>query len=261
MPDKTENILMPFDELKATLAEAKEKNDTLVFNYTDPQGNKDARSHVASLRKIKAQITKVHKIVKADVLETGRAIDAKKNEYLTEIEAMIEVHAAPIKEIEDHEKAVLEEQRLAEVAKREAEEQARIAAVQKQQEDLAERERVIAEQETKIAEEKEQLAQKTLEQQIAEKAAERTRQDERDKIAQEAAREAEEEQKRKDEEARLAAIEAQKEKDRVENEEHRKAVNSLVASDFMDYGMLEENARALAEKIGKGEYSRLTINY
>ena len=89
-----------FNALRAEVAKYKERNKTLVFDYRDPQGNKDARSHVFKLRKMKTMVTDVHREVKAEALAACQAIDAEKRFLISEVEEMIEVHAAPIKAIE-----------------------------------------------------------------------------------------------------------------------------------------------------------------
>ena len=50
------NELVVFDPVKAELAEYKKQNASLDFDYEDPQGNKDARSHIYKLRQAKTKI-------------------------------------------------------------------------------------------------------------------------------------------------------------------------------------------------------------
>lgn len=93
-----------YNEFRAQLAELRAKNAAAVFDYESATGNKEARSHVYKLRQTKAAVDKVRKDEKAVALEYGRKVDAEAKEIIGEIEAMIEVHEAPIREIEQREK-------------------------------------------------------------------------------------------------------------------------------------------------------------
>lgn len=96
--------LAVYDEFRAQLAEMKDQNEKLVFDYSDPAGNKEARSHVFKLRKSKAAVDKRRKEEKAQSLQYGRLVDSEAKEIITEIESMIEVHDKPLREIEQREK-------------------------------------------------------------------------------------------------------------------------------------------------------------
>lgn len=101
-PDAAVAIYNPF---RQQLAEIKNHNAKLVFDYADPEGNKEARSHVYKLRQTKAAIDKARKAEKAASLEYGRKVDAEAAKLTEEIEEMIEVHAKPLEEQEAKEKA------------------------------------------------------------------------------------------------------------------------------------------------------------
>src|SRR3990167_3162589 len=104
------NIIKPttaiavYDEFRAQLAELKEHNAKLLFDYEDPKGNEEARSHVYKLRRTKAAVDKARQAEKAASLEYGRRVDSEAKEIIGEIEAMIEVHVKPLAEIEEREK-------------------------------------------------------------------------------------------------------------------------------------------------------------
>jgi len=130
------NELVAFDELEARIAEYKVKNENLVFNYADPKGEKDARSHIFSLRKVKSHIASIHKELKAEVLAKGKAVDAKKNKLTADVDEMIDFHLTPIKEIEARREAELkakaEEERLEkERIEKEKAEKARLAEIER----------------------------------------------------------------------------------------------------------------------------------
>jgi colicin import membrane protein len=97
--------LAVYNPFRAQLIEFKEFNSKLVFDYEDPKGNKDARSHVYKLRQSKAAVEKARKEEKAASLEYGRRVDAEAKEIIAEIEAMIEVHQKHLDEIEQREQA------------------------------------------------------------------------------------------------------------------------------------------------------------
>lgn len=99
--DKPIAAYIPF---RAQLAELKETNANAVFDYEDPQGNKDARSHVYKLRKTKTAIEKARKDEKQSSLEYGRKVDDEAREIASEVEKMIELHDKPLKAIEQKEK-------------------------------------------------------------------------------------------------------------------------------------------------------------
>ena len=94
-----------YDEFRAQLAELKEENAKAVFDYADEAGSKEARSHIYSLRRTKTAVDNARKAEKKASLEYGRRVDSEAKEIIEQIEDMIEVHAAPIRELEEAEKA------------------------------------------------------------------------------------------------------------------------------------------------------------
>lgn len=116
-PDQLD-ALVPYSELRANIEALKTENAGLSFDYEDPKGNKAARSHVAGLRKLKADVERKRKALKADALAYGRRVDGIAKELTGEVEDMIAVHEGPLKEIEQREEARKEalRERLAELA-------------------------------------------------------------------------------------------------------------------------------------------------
>lgn len=88
----------------AELAKLEQDNAALVFHYETPKGNKEARSHVFSLRKTKGALEKVRKEAKAESLRIGRAVDSEAAAIEARIEAMITVHQLEIDRVEQIEK-------------------------------------------------------------------------------------------------------------------------------------------------------------
>jgi len=93
-----------YSEFRSQLAELKQLNDSVVFDYDDPKQNKEARSHCAKLRKVKAAIEDRRKSAKAYALEYGRLLDGHAKELTSEVDNMINVHMLPITAIEIAEK-------------------------------------------------------------------------------------------------------------------------------------------------------------
>ena len=153
------NELAVFDEVKTIIAKYKAENKTLVFDYADPAGAKEARSHIANLRKVKTKISDVHKEAKAEALAFSRRLDSKKNEYTGEVEGMIAFHKDPLDAIEAEKQAVID-----------AEKKVFEEAEAKRLLDLDTRERAVKEREDKIARDAAKEERVEREKQIAEEA-------------------------------------------------------------------------------------------
>jgi len=111
--NKQESAVAEYRPFYAQLVELEQKNASLVFDYESPKGNKEARSHVNTLRLTKGALERTRKAAKEESLRIGRAIDAEAKEINTRIEAMITVHQEAIDAIEQREK-----QRVADLAER-----------------------------------------------------------------------------------------------------------------------------------------------
>ena len=98
-----------FTDLRSQIAKIKEDNKNIVFDYEADE--KEARSHVATLRKSKTAVNDIHKEAKKYFLEEGKKIDAGKNELISEINEMIDVHAKPLQEIKERKDAEIEIER------------------------------------------------------------------------------------------------------------------------------------------------------
>ena len=94
-----------YSEFRAQLAQLKADNEAAVFDYADPAGNKEARSHIHKLRRTKTAVDAARKAEKDASLQYGRRVDSEAKEIITQIEDMIAVHESPIKEIEEREAA------------------------------------------------------------------------------------------------------------------------------------------------------------
>lgn len=96
--------LAVYNQFRRELARFKDENAKTHFEYADPKGNREARSHVYKLRQSKAAVEKARQAEKAASLEYGRKVDAEAKEIIAEIEQMIEVHQKPLEEIEEKER-------------------------------------------------------------------------------------------------------------------------------------------------------------
>jgi hypothetical protein len=252
--------LVVFDEVAAIIADYKARNEELVFDYESKEGVKEAKSHIAKLRKVKTKVSEIHKEAKAEALAFGRRLDAKKNEYNGEVDKMIDFHEKPLeaikaKETEEalakaKEYADAEAKRIAEI---EARERAIILAEEKIAREKAEVEDKIrreneAEADRVILEQQEKIAKIEKEKRIAEEEAEKLKMQAADKILAEA--EAEEERAEAEEE-RLADIAAEKaiEANRIADKKHRAKVEADILACLTRMGLNDEVAISLLAAI------------
>lgn len=277
------NYLAIFEPIQATMAEYKDENEKLVFAYEDPQGNKDARSHVHKLRGVKTKITVAHKEGKAVALAACREIDAYKNKLIGEVDEMIAVHNEPIMliEKEKHEaemerlriireaKEKVERERIEEIERREAavkaaEEKVAAEGVAKRAKEEAQRielERI--EREKRIAEEAKVKAEADAK--MALEAAERKCladiEAERAKVLADAkAKELAERQRIEAEQAekeRLAIIERK----RQENKKHQAKIHDAIESRLIELGLKPEHTTPVLKALIAGTIPHVKIEY
>lgn len=88
----------------AQLVQLEQDNAALAFDYESKKGNKEARSHVNTLRLTKGALERTRKSAKEESLRIGRAIDSEAKDIGLRIEAMITVHQAKLDEIDQREK-------------------------------------------------------------------------------------------------------------------------------------------------------------
>lgn len=110
---REESAVAEYRPFYAQLVELEQKNAALAFDYESPKGNKEARSHINTLRLTKGALERTRKSAKEESLRIGRAIDAEAKEIGARIEAMITVHQDAVDAIEQREK-----QRVADLAER-----------------------------------------------------------------------------------------------------------------------------------------------
>lgn len=238
------NELAVFDEITATLAKYKAENDSLVFAYDTPEGEKQARSHIAKLRKAKTIISDIHKEAKADALAFGRKLDSKKRELTGEVDSMVARHKDPLDAIEAEKQAVID----AEKARLEEEEA-------KRQAELEAREAAVREAEERIAAEKTRVDRTEREKRIAKEAAENARV------------RAEAEAKAKAESVELTRIRATElaeaaEEKRIANKKHRKQIEDEIHLALTETGQLDNiGASMILEALKESKIPHVTINY
>lgn len=266
---KTE--LQVFDPVAIAIQEAKDKNASLVFDYNDKDGNKQARSWIAYLRKFKAPINEVHKMAKTEAKKFCDALDGKKRELLGVVEEMIEVHHKPIWEIDQKQIAAEAAEALRIKQEEEATEAKRLAEIEA-------REKAIEEREAKVQTEKDKLEQAERERQIAEQArikaesnaaqalqdAEHRRladvQREKDRAAAEVLA-----KQRKDAEAagirdREAQEAIEHENTRISNEAHRSQIHKNIWKAFVNMGYPTQ-AEAITKALINSKIPHVSINY
>lgn len=99
MSTASETLLAPYQPFWEELAQLEADNAKLAFVYDSPEGEKEARSHIYSLRRRKGDVERVRKELKADALEYGRKVDSAAKEITARLDSMIEVHQAPLDEL------------------------------------------------------------------------------------------------------------------------------------------------------------------
>lgn len=122
LPDIAEtSALTRWDALAADIAYASEQAEGKEFDYRDKWDNKQARSWVSQLRKIKGKIERARKDAKAVHLDRGKAVDEAAKLLEASVQGLIEPHERELKVLETEEqtridghKAVL--QRISELA-------------------------------------------------------------------------------------------------------------------------------------------------
>lgn len=197
-------IFKPFQKQIDAFEEINEKT---VFDYEDAKGNKEARSHVSNLRKVKTPIKAAHKEAKAEALQIGRALDAYKNKLVEQVDEMIGVHAEPLQRIKDRQEAEEEAARVSEEMSRAHDEALGMHDLFKREESMkkqqAEMEAKQAEFDRIAKEQKEKQEQIDRDEKIKKEASEKAeKQAEIDRL--EAERKLEEEKNRRIREAELA---------------------------------------------------------
>lgn len=291
----TDNILLqPFNPIKAEIEKIKVHNNTVVFDYESTQGNKDARSHIYILRKVKTRISDAHKQAKADALEVCRILDGMKRDLTAEVESMIAVHETPLIEIEQREARRIAEEKARIEAERIAEENRKAEELRQREIEIERREAALREADAKAERERMQAQQeserKDREQQIAKEAEEKTKRDAELKIeaqriaAEERLRKEKEESERRIIEERLRselAIEAERakaaqiESDRIKkekaaqdeidsraaNRKHQAKIHNESMACFVMLGFSDAQAKLIVTSIATGGVNHVSINY
>ncbi len=286
--------IVKFDPLKAEVAKYKKLNETLAFDYESKDGNAGARSHIFKLRKVKTQITEVHREVKAEALAACQAIDGQKRSLIKDVEDMIDVHAEPLRIIKQKEEQVAldafkvrEAERLAEEARVQKEMEDREAEVARREHEIKVREDTIKAEQERVQREAEQAER---DKRVAQEAAERARKEAEAKavaefeaveaaaakqiadakavaLAKENTRLAKEADKKREAEIKAANERFEKqqaeaaERRRIENKKHRKYIQDTAWTDLSYHVSDEKQARNLFNAIVAGKIRNVTINY
>ena len=283
--------LVAFDVMEAKLEAFEVKNASLVFNYEDPKGEKDARQHIYKLRQVKSNIAKIHKDAKAGILEEGRRLDNRKNNLTNRVEGYISVHKDPLDAIEARKAAEakakadaerleaerIEQERLDAIKAREDEAERKMAELRLREDALKQNEadrvaKAKVEKDAQLAAIKAENDKLIADRKVFEAEQEKVRQAEIDRLAH---IQRKEEARLKAEADRLAEIDrkakaeqdtkdaaAKLEADRVANEEHREHIEACVQQDISDLlGEHCDYALIILEAIKTGKIEYLTINY
>jgi len=296
--DKPKSAVAAYQPFYAQLAKLEADNTALVFDYASKKGNKEARSHINTLRLTKGALERVRTTEKAESLRIGRAVDAEAKEIERRIDAMITVHQAEIDKIEQREKARIaaHQEKLAalsfvHVGKSAADyrfhiktlestviddkwEEFTAEAAKAKDASLAEHRRLLEARELADAEAAELARlraeaaarqQKERDEAIAREAADRAAAQAEQKAK--AAAELAERQRLdaiEDEKARAAAVvkaEADALAKREANKAHRGRINRAALAAFIEGGIAEDVAKACIQLIAEGSIPAVQINY
>ena len=93
-------IISRYELIAQDIAAATKESKAVKFNYLTPFGNKEARSYVHKLRRLRSSIDAARKAEKADALEYGRRVDAQAKDMVFQVTALIEPHQRILDEIE-----------------------------------------------------------------------------------------------------------------------------------------------------------------
>jgi len=260
MAEETMSLTI-FDPIRATLAALEKKDQSLVFDHTAPEGEAELRSWVKNLRGFKGDVARAHKDTKANALNFGRQVDAIKNELTAGADKIITERMKPLDEIEAKKRAKAEAIIEAERLKKEKAEQERLADLERREAEAARKEDEIRKKE-----------QAEREKQIADEAAENARKETEAKAEREKqeAVEAEKEKARKLEVERVKKLQAEQdekerlatlERERVANEEHRDEVENKAVEAFDAAFGIDFNSEAVVTVIKEGRIPNVTINY
>ncbi len=249
METETTEIVV-FDEVMAKLAEFKVANANIVYDVRDPKGNKDCRSHIASLRRFKTRIAEVHKEAKAEARAFGLALDEKKREYTAEVVEMIDLQKAPLDVIEAEKQARIDED-VRKHAEEEAKKQAEIEAKAKAYEEIqakeaaekAEAERTVREKQNADEAAFKATAEAEAKAKLQADAIERARVDAGQKANAEA-------------DAKVAA-----DRRRIANEEHRQEIELDIEKWFVNMGYGTETAVEILTALIEDRIPHLMIVY
>lgn len=243
--------LSAYNPIKAEIEKMRKINSDLVFQYDTPEGNKNARSHVAKIRKIKGEIESARVTLKSQVLVVGRLIDSTAAELRQPCDEMIDLHWKPIKEIEEREELAakakaekIEQERLAKEAEERAKLEAQLAA------ERAEAKRVADElAEFKREQQMEQMQREAADRARADAEARAKTEQEAAAARERAAVEAQARAEREKHEAIIAAERAKVEAERAAVEaEKRRIADAETAKVMAEQRAIEQAALAKREK-------------
>lgn len=103
--DAETTALSRWEAIAADIRIAAQDAESKAFDYRDAIGNRQARSWVAQLRKLKGSIERARKDAKAVHLERGRAVDQAAKDLAAKVELLIQPHETELLAIEAEEAA------------------------------------------------------------------------------------------------------------------------------------------------------------
>ncbi len=275
--EKPDQDLVAFDPIMAEIAKYKKVNADLVFNITTEKGEKEARSHVYSLRKVKTQLESIRKDAKAEFLAGGRKVDAKGKVLHAEMDEMIDLHWKPIRAKEVAANKIAFEKAEAHRIEREADEAERIRKITEAEEKIAQQQRDLELAKEKVRKQAEQLEYEAnaqeREKQATVDAEAKAESDRIAIVAQAKIDQADAVQAEKDKQAdeaaeaqHVAAMEAEVEAERVGDKDHRKKIEQDAKEAIFNIRnvaneMGQDFEDVIIQAIIDNEVPNVTLNY
>ena len=256
-----EMSLAVFDPIKALTVKTQERDAALELDHTTPEGEKELRSWVCTVRGCRAGLEKIRVKAKADSLEYGRKVDSLAKELKAPFDTIINERTKPLDEIEDAKRKAAEAVIEAERKEAERVEAERLADLKRREDEVTRKEAEQKAAEDAASAEQRKVERVEREKRIADEAAEKARQETEAKAA--AVAKAKEDfrlaQERDAIRKKQQAEEA--ERRRIADRTHRGKIDAAVEMALRGIGIGDDAAHEVAMAPAQDKIPHVTINY
>jgi hypothetical protein len=90
--------IVEYNSFRQQVTELKQANSTLVFDYESAKGEKNARSHINTIRLSKGAVERTRKELSVDLLLRKRLINDEAKQITADLDDMIDIHMKPLEE-------------------------------------------------------------------------------------------------------------------------------------------------------------------